>query len=331
MTAHGCDEGWPALLPPSVTSHRSGIAFGIGAYTIWGLFPLYLALIEDAGDAEILAQRVIWSLVIVIGLLAVGRTSFAQLRAVTWKQLGQLSLASLFLGGQWAIYIWAARNDHLVEASLGYFFSPLVSVALGVMVLRERLRLPQRAAVAVSVIAVVVLTVGYGRPPWIAIALALGFGGYGLMKKKAGVATIPSLGLETAVLFLPALAYALILELDGDATFGHTGWIPGLLLASAGLVTAVPLLLFGAAAVRIPLTTLGPLQYVTPTLQFLLAVIVFHEPVPPLRLAGLVLVWIALAISTVDTLRVARGMVTSPAGERVSPLAGRDKPKAGTT
>lgn len=280
---------------------RSGIAFGIGAYGLWGLFPLYLKQLSGADDVEILAHRVVWSLVVVLIVLAAAR-GVARLRTLTGRSYGLLALAAGLITINWGVYIWAVNSDRIVEASLGYFINPLVTVVLGVVVLGERLRRLQYAAMAAAALAVVVLTIDYGHPPWIALALACSFGAYGLIKKQAGVGAVESLGVETAVLFLPAAAYLVAVDVRGEAAFVHAGWGDSLLLAGCGIVTAVPLLLFGAATALIPLTTLGPLQYLTPTLQFLLGVAVYDEQVPPVRLAGFALIWLALAVLTAEML-----------------------------
>jgi chloramphenicol-sensitive protein RarD len=205
----------------------------------------------------------------------------------------------------WLVYVYAVNSGHVVEAALGYFINPLVSVVLGVAVFRERLRRLQWIAVGIAVLAVVVLTVDYGRPPWIALTLALSFGLYGLMKKLVRVAAAPGLVLETAVVFVPAVVVLGVLGAHGDAAFGQAGVGNVFLLASTGLATAVPLLLFAAAARRVPLSTLGLLQYVTPLMQLSIGVFVYDEPMPAARLAGFAIVWLALAVFTADSLRQA--------------------------
>ncbi|WP_026877531.1 EamA family transporter RarD [Jiangella gansuensis] len=280
---------------------RSGVAYGFGAYAIWGLFPLYIKLLDHVGAAQILAHRIVWSLFIVLALLLIGR-NLRRLRTLGRRAYGLLALAAALICVNWGVYIWAVNSDQIVETSLGYFINPLVTVLLGVLVFGERLRRLQWLAMGLAAVAVVILTVDYGRLPWIALALAFSFATYGLVKKKADVDAVASLGVETAVLFLPALAYLLVLQADGSAAFVDAGWGDSLLLIGCGIVTATPLLLFGAAAVRIPLTTLGTLQYLTPTLQFLLGVLVYGETVPPVRWVGFALIWLALAILTVEAL-----------------------------
>jgi chloramphenicol-sensitive protein RarD len=219
-----------------------------------------------------------------------------------------MTLAAVLIAVNWATYIWGVNNEHVVETSLGYFINPVVTVMIGVLVLHERLRPVQWAAIGLGTLAVVVLAVDYGRPPWIALTLAFSFATYGLLKKQIGatVGAVQSLTVETAVLFVPALTYLIVLDARGDAQLGHSGLGHGLLLASAGIATAVPLLFFASAARRIPLSTLGLLQYLAPVLQFLTGVLLYDEPMPASRLVGFVLVWAALAVLTFDGLRQGR-------------------------
>lgn len=284
-----------------MSSSRSGALYGVSAYALWGMFPLYIKLLDEVGAIEILAHRVVWSLVLVLGLLAVVR-HLGRLRTLGRRAYGLLTLAALLIAVNWGVYIWAVNNDHIVETALGYFINPLVTVLLGVLVFGERLRWLQWSALGLALVAVVVLTVDYGRPPWIALTLAFSFGTYGLVKKKAGIDAVESLAVETAVLFVPCLVYLLVLGATGSGDFVSAGWGTTLLLAGCGIVTAVPLLCFGAAAVRVPLTTLGTLQYLTPTLQFLLGVLVYRETVPPVRWVGFALIWLALIVLTAEIL-----------------------------
>jgi chloramphenicol-sensitive protein RarD len=278
--------------------------FGVVAYAIWGLFPLYWPLLKPSSAEEILAHRVVWSLAVCLVLVAVLRGG-ARIRALLRDRRRTFALvgAAILISVNWYVYIWAVNHGHVVESSLGYFVNPLIAVVLGVAVLGERLRAVQWAAVGVGLVAVAVLTVDYGRPPWIALVLASTFGTYGLVKKIAGVAAVEALTVETLVLFLPAAGYLVWLRGDGGATFGSGGPAHTLLLASTGVITAVPLLCFAGAANRLPLTTVGLLQYLTPVLQFLCGVTVFHETMPPARWAGFALIWAALAVFTVDAVR----------------------------
>jgi chloramphenicol-sensitive protein RarD len=282
------------------------VAYGAAAYLIWGLFPLYWPLLEPAGSVEILAHRIVWSLVFVLGVLAVTR-SWAWIGPLLADRVSmrRMVLAAVLIAGNWCLYIWGVNNEHVVETSLGYFINPVVTVMIGVLVLRERLRPVQWAAIALGTVAVLVLTVDYGRPPWIALGLAFSFATYGLLKKQVGtrVGAVQSLTVETAVLFLPALGWLLYLESTGAGQLGHSGVGHGMLLASAGVATAIPLLFFAAAARRVPLSVLGMLQYLAPVLQFLTGVLVYDEPMPASRLAGFALVWAALVLLTAESLR----------------------------
>ncbi|MEU5215482.1 EamA family transporter RarD [Streptomyces sp. NPDC020807] len=288
-------------------SGRAGLLYGFGAYAVWGLVPLFWPLLKPAGAVEILAHRMVWSLVFVgLALLALRRWSWIPELVRDPRKLGLITVAAAVIAVNWGIYIWSVNNDRVVEASLGYFINPLVTIALGVLVLQERLRPVQWAAVGVGLAAVLVLSVGYGRPPWISLVLAFSFGVYGLVKKKVNLGGLESLAAETAVLFLPALGYLVWLGTRGTLVFGTEGVGHAALLVSTGIVTAVPLICFGAAAIRVPLSTLGLLQYLAPTFQFLLGVAYFHEEMPPERWAGFSLVWLALTLLTWDALRTAR-------------------------
>ncbi|TNY38968.1 EamA family transporter RarD [Thermomonospora catenispora] len=281
------------------------MAAGIAAYGLWGLFPLYWPLLKPAGSGEVLAHRIMWSLVAVAVILGV-RRHWRWVRELTPRTIALLALAALVISANWGTYIYAVTTGHTIEAALGYFINPLISVLLGVLVFRERLRPWQWTAIGLGAAAVLVLAVDYGRPPWVALVLACSFGTYGLVKKFAAMPSAESLAAETAVLFLPALAFVLILEGRGTAAFGHAGALNALLLASGGVVTAIPLMLFNTAATRIPMTVLGMLQYLAPVLQFLIGLLIQHEPMPASRWAGFLLVWTALVILTADGLRAAR-------------------------
>ena len=306
---------------------RRGLLYGVACYLIWGLFPLYWPLLEPAGAVEIMAHRVVWSLVFVVVVLSV-RRRWEWLRPLLADRatMARLSLAAVLIAANWALYIWGVNNEHVVETSLGYFVNPVVTVLLGVVVLHERLRRLQWAAVAVGAAAVMVLTVDYGRPPWIALGLAGSFATYGLLKKQVGprVGALQSLTVETALIALPALAFLVALEVRGEGQLGHSGAGHGLLLVSAGVVTAVPLVFFAAAARRVPLSVLGLLQYLTPVLQFLLGVLLYDEAMPASRLAGFALIWLALAMLTFDGLRHRRRSARAerePGAESVEILA----------
>ncbi|GAA3964102.1 EamA family transporter RarD [Actinomadura viridis] len=279
------------------------MAFGVAAYALWGLFPLYWPLLKPSGATEILAHRIMWSLVAVLAMLALSRR---WIRGLSWRRLGLLAAASAAITLNWGVYILAVNSGHTIDASLGYFINPLISVLFGVLIFRERLRRWQWAAVGLGAVAVVVLSVDYGRPPWIALVLSLAFAVYGLLKKFADMPSLESLAVETAVMFLPALGFALVLGVQGDGTFGHHGAAHMALLAGAGFVTAIPLLLFNGAATRLPLSVIGMLQYLTPVLQFMIGLFVHHEAMPASRWTGFVLVWTALAVLTWDGVRAVR-------------------------
>lgn len=274
---------------------RRGVILGTVAYLLWGIFPLYWPLLRPAGAIEILAHRVVWSLVFVAALLA-RAGGLGRLRSIGRRRGALLGAASAFIALNWGLYIWAVNAHHVVETALGYFMNPLVTVTLGVVALGERLRRMQWAAIGLAAVAVVVLAVDYGRLPYVALTLATSFALYGLLKKRAAVGAVESLAVETMYLFLPALVLLVRQEVRGAATFGHAGAVTSLLLVSSGVVTAVPLLCFAGAANRVPLTTLGLLQYIAPILQFGCGVLVFHEDMPPSRWIGFGLVWSALAL-----------------------------------
>jgi chloramphenicol-sensitive protein RarD len=297
-----------------VDERRLGVLSGLGAYSLWGLFPLYFPLLEPAGGLEIVAHRVLWSLVFV-GLLLTVRRHWSQVRALVsdGRRLLVLTGAAVLIAVNWLVFVYGVNSGQVVETSLGYFINPLVSVLLGVVVFSERLRLLQWVAVGIAAVAVAVLTVDYGRPPWIALALAASFGLYGVMKKLVRVEAAPGLFVETALVAVPAAVVLAVLHSGGHGTFGNAGVGNALLLASCGIATAIPLLLFAAAARRIPLSTIGLLQYLTPLMQLAIGVFVYDEPMPPARLAGFVIVWVALAVFTADSLRHARAGSRRPA------------------
>jgi chloramphenicol-sensitive protein RarD len=301
-----------------VTASRRGAAYGASAYLLWGMFPLYWPLLEPSSALEVLSHRILWSLLVVIVLLGLTRRLGALRAAVADRRRAlRLALAAVVIAINWGTYIYGVTNEKVVETSLGYFVNPIVTVALGVVVLGERLRPAQWVAMGAALVAVLVLTVENGSPPWLALVLAFSFGTYGLLKKTAGIGAVEGLAIETAVLFPVAAAYVAFLGVSGAGTFGSEGPGHAGLLALSGIITAVPLLLFGAAASRVPLTTLGVLQYLAPTMQFLLGVTLFDEPLPLVKLLGFVLVWLGLALFTADLVRhhrrATRLAVTAPA------------------
>ncbi|GAA4427427.1 EamA family transporter RarD [Actinokineospora soli] len=284
-------------------TRENGFLLGLGAYVIWGFFPLYWPLLEPSGPVEVLAHRIVWSLAAVGAMLLVARR-WGALRGVlrSPRTLGYVAVGAVVIGANWVLFIWGVNNGHVVEVSLGYFINPLVTILLGVLVMGERLRPLQWAALAVALVAVVQLTLDYGALPWLALALAASFGTYGLMKKKAAIGAVEGLALETALLVPLAGGYLVFLHAGAGGTFGAHGWAHALLLAGTGLVTVVPLLLFGGAATRVPMATLGLLQYVTPSLQFVLGLVVFHEQMTTARWVGFALVWLALLLISAESL-----------------------------
>jgi chloramphenicol-sensitive protein RarD len=288
----------------SLTPNAAGLVYGIAAYASWGLFPLFWPLLEPADPLEILACRVVFCFVVVAVILAL-RRQLRQMRTMDRSTLLRLSAAGIAIAVNWGVYIWGVNNGHVIETSLGYFINPLLTIGLGVVILHERLRGVQWAAVALGLVAVTVLSVDYGRPPWIALALACSFGTYGFIKKGVTVSPPAGLVIEGAVLTIPALVLLGVLAFTGHATWvGHAanaGHIA--LLISAGPITALPLLFFAGAATRLPLSTMGLLQYLTPVMQFAIGVLILHEATSFVLLCGFALVWLALAILAVDGVR----------------------------
>ncbi len=292
------------------TEERRGLAYGAAAYLLWGLFPLYWPLLEPAGAIEILAHRMIWSLA-VVGLVLWRTRRWGSVRAVLADR-GQrtlLALAAVAVSVNWGVYIWGVNSGHVVETSLGYFINPLFTILLGVVVLHERLRPAQWVAVGIASAAIVVLAVNYGRLPWIALVLATSFGLYGYLKKRAAVGAAESLAVETGVMFLPAVTALVVLQAQGTLVFAHHSVGNSLLLMLTGVVTAVPLLFFAAATRRLPLSTVGLLQYLAPVLQFAVGVGIDHESMPAARWVGFGLVWVALIVLTTDALRTHRAAI----------------------
>ena len=292
---------------------NKGILAGIGAYTLWGLFPIYWRLLENDPAIEILAHRMVWSLVFVAGILTIQR-EWGWLRHAMHNRRTMLiyTLAAVLLSLNWYTYIWAVNAGFVVEASLGYFINPLVNFLLGVIFFREKLRRGQVAAVVLAILGVIYLTVSYGSLPWISLVLAFTFGMYGLIKKTAALESMHGFSLETIVLFLPALAYLIYRDASGVGAFVHQGLLVTILLILAGPVTSIPLLLFGYAARHIPLSMLGFIQYITPTLQFLLGVFVYLEPFPQARLVGFCMIWLALLLYSLEGVYFNRKLKATP-------------------
>jgi chloramphenicol-sensitive protein RarD len=310
------------------------LLYGFAAYGLWGILPLYWHLLEKTNPGEVLAHRMVWSLPTALLLLvALRRWSWIRPLLRQPKKLALVALAAAAISVNWGLFIWSVSVGRVLESSLGYFINPLVSIAFGVLLLRERLRPAQWTAVGMGAVAVAVLSIGYGQVPWLSIALALCFATYGLIKKRVQLDGVDSFSAETAVQFLPALGFLIYLGVRGEGSFTTGGTMHVLLLVLSGLVTAVPLIFFGSAAVRLPLSTIGLLQYAAPVLMFLLGLFVFQEAMPPERWAGFILVWAALCLLTWDALRArqrgreqlrraAREAVEQAAAEQKSDAAG---------
>jgi chloramphenicol-sensitive protein RarD len=282
---------------------RTGILSAALAFLCWGLFPLYFHAIGAVPPLQILAHRMLWSLLFLMIVLA-ARRQWAWLALLRKPRVaGSFVASAILLSVNWLIYIWAVNNGHVIEASLGYFINPLVNISLGYLLLKERLRRAQWMAIAVAALGVAWLTWQAGSVPWIALALAFSFGGYGLLRKTAALGALEGLSFETMVLFPLAAAYVIWLTVNGQNAFINTdSTSTRLLLMAAGPITAIPLLLFASGARQIPLSVLGLLQYLSPTLQFLLGVWIFHEAFTADRLVGFVLIWLALALFAIEGL-----------------------------
>jgi len=281
----------------------SGFWHGVAAYGIWGLFPLYWKLVEHVPAVQIISHRIVWSFVTLAVISAARfRRRFGEAGLQT-RLVAIYATAAILISINWFLYVYAVNTGFILETSLGYFITPLVNVLLGVIVLRERLRPLQWCAVALATAGVLHLTFGYGSLPWIAIGLALSFGSYGLVKKKAPLDSLAGLTLETGIVVVPAAAYLIAVNASGHGAFGHSGSTTDLLLVGGGPVTVVPLVLFASAVRRVTLTTIGLLQYIAPTIQFFLGVFLYGEPFAGTRLIGFVIVWAACVLFSVDGLR----------------------------
>ena len=289
-----------------MTKFNKGLLFGISAYIIWGLLPLYWKLVEEAGAYEILAHRGIWSLLICISLLALRKqlkSAYVMVRSS--RTLSLLFLASGLLTINWGVYIWSVTVNRVVEAALGYYITPLINVTFGVLLLREKLRPPQWIAVALAAAGVVILTLGYGSLPWIALVLAISWGSYSLIKKSLNLGALETLSLETLFAFLPNLVFLFIIQGNGSAEFGST-WSISLLLFGAGAATVIPLLLFNGSTTRLPLSTVGLLQYITPTIMFFIGIFINNEDISMTKVIGFAFIWLALAVLSRDLYRSSR-------------------------
>jgi chloramphenicol-sensitive protein RarD len=296
-----------------MTKFNKGLLFGISAYLIWGLLPLYWQLVEEAGAYEILAHRGIWSLLLCVVLLALRKqikSAYVMVRSS--RTLSLLFLASGLLTINWGVYIWSVTVNRVVEAALGYYITPLINVTFGVLLLREKLRPLQWTAVGFAAVGVAILTVGYGALPWIALVLSISWGSYSLIKKSLNLGALETLSVETFFAFLPNLIYLFIIERNGSAAFGD-GLMMSILLFGAGAATVVPLLLFNGSTTRLPLSTVGLLQYITPTIMFFIGIFINNEDISTLKIAGFAFIWIALAFLSRDLYRSSRAVNNSNA------------------
>ena len=289
-----------------MTKFNKGLLFGVSAYIIWGLLPLYWKLVEEAGAYEILAHRGIWSLLICVSLLALRKqlkSAYEMVRSS--RTFSLLFLASGLLTINWGVYIWSVTVNRVVEAALGYYITPLINVTFGVLLLREKLRPAQWIAVALAAAGVVILTLGYGSLPWIALVLAISWGSYSLIKKSLNLGALETLSLETLFAFLPNLVFILIIQGNGSAEFGST-WTISILLFGAGAATVIPLLLFNGSTTRLPLSTVGLLQYITPTIMFFIGIYINNEDISTIKVLGFAFIWLALAVLSRDLYRSSR-------------------------
>ena len=287
---------------------KLGLVFGVSAYGLWGLFPLYWPLLEPSNPFEIVSHRAVWTLVFCLVILTLTKALKATLVTLKRPKVALKLFASSFLISiNWLVYIWATNNGHVVEASLGYYINPLIIIAFGVLLLKEKMRTLQWVAVGIASVGVLILTIDYGRLPWIALALAISWGSYGLIKKQLGLGALEGLAIETGISFIPYAGYLIYLGNQGTGQFGHHVGLT-ILLISAGAITAIPLLLFNGSTTRLPLSTIGLLQYITPTLQFSIGVWVRHEAMPAARWIGFLTIWIALITLGTDLVRSSRAV-----------------------
>jgi len=278
---------------------------------MWGLFPLYLPILQPASALEIVSHRAVWTMVFCIIVLAI--THALKTTLATFKRpkvAVKLFTTTILISINWLVYIWATNNNHVVEASLGYYINPLIIIAFGVILLKEKMRPLQWAAVSIATIGVIVLTVDYGRLPWVALALALSWGTYGLVKKQLGLGALEGLAIETMIAFIPYCGYLMFIGAKGDGQFGNSIGLTALLI-SAGAITAIPLLLFNGSTNRLPYSTIGLLQYITPTIQFSIGVWVNNEAMPTARWVGFIFIWLALITLAGDLVKSGRAVNNS--------------------
>jgi chloramphenicol-sensitive protein RarD len=290
---------------------KLGLIYGVSAYVLWGLFPLYWPLLKPATSLEIVSHRAVWTLVFCVIVLALTHALKSTLATFQRPKVAiKLFLASILISINWLIYIWATNNGHVVEAALGYYINPLIIIAFGVILLKEKLRQLQWVAVSIATVGVIILTVDYGRLPWVALGLALSWGSYGLVKKQLGLGALEGLAIETMIAFIPYCGYLILIGSNGEGQFGR-GFGLTTLLISAGAVTAIPLLLFNGSTTRLPYSTIGLMQYITPTLTFIIGVWINHEVMPTARWIGFLLIWAALITLAFDLVRSSRAVDNS--------------------
>ncbi len=286
-----------------MSKNKLGLLFGVSAYSIWGALPLYWVLLEPAKALEIVSHRAVWTVVFCIIVLIATKALKDTLATLKRPRVAiKLFLSSLLISINWLVYIWATNNGHVVEASLGYYINPLIIIGFGVILVKEKLSPLQWVAVSIATLGVLVLTIDYGRLPWIALVLAISWGSYGLIKKQLGLGALEGLAIETFISAFFYLGYLIYIGNQGTGQFGHS-WGLTLLLISAGAITAIPLLLFNGATTRLPFTTIGLLQYITPTLQFSIGVWIRHEEMPTARWVGFMIIWVALTTLAIDLVK----------------------------
>ena len=292
-------------------TQKLGLIYGVSAYVLWGMFPLYWPLLEPANPLEIVSHRAVWTLIFCVIVLAITHALKSTLATFRRPKVAiKLFLASVLISINWLIYIWATNNGHVVEASLGYYINPLIIIAFGVVLLKEKMRRLQWVAVSIASVGVIILTVDYGRLPWVALGLALSWGTYGLVKKQLGLGALEGLAIETMIAFIPYCGYLIFIGSKGEGQFGNGAGLT-ILLISAGAVTAIPLLLFNGSTTRLPYSTIGLMQYITPTIQFSIGVWVNHEAMPTARWVGFIFIWLALMTLATDLLKSGRSVDNS--------------------
>ena len=290
------------------SEHSLGLLFGVSSYILWGLFPLYWPLLQPANPLEIVSHRAVWTLVFCLIVLALSKQLHSTIAIVKKPRImAGLFLTTILVSINWLTYIWATNNGHVVEAALGYYINPLIIIAFGVLLLREKMRPLQWLAVGIAAVGVAILTFDYGRLPWVAISLALSWGTYGLVKKKLDLGALDGLAIETLISLIPYAGYLIYLGNQGSGQFGQSTGLT-ILLISAGAVTAIPLLLFNGSTTRLPYSTIGLMQYITPTIQFSIGVWIRHEDMPAARWIGFLVIWLALAALATDLVRSSRAV-----------------------